>query len=81
MAEKGQKFNRYSQQIKEKIYKELLDGRSYSELARKYDVNPKTISTWQQKLKHPEKYLGQGQKRGRKKESNLTKEGRIIRKP
>ena len=74
MAEKGQKFNKYSQEIKNKIYKELLDGKSYNELARKYDINPKTISTWQQKLRHPDKYLGHGKKRGKPKGTNLTKE-------
>lgn len=26
-------------------------------LVRKYDINPKTISTWQQKIRHPENIL------------------------
>ena len=74
MASKGQKFNKYSSNLKEEIINGLLDGKSYTELSRKYDVPAKTISTWQQKLKHPEKYLGLGQGRGRKKEKDLTKE-------
>lgn len=74
MASKGQKLNRYSNNLKEEIINELLGGKSYTELSRKYDVPAKTISTWQQKLRHPEKYPNQGQKRGRPKESELTKE-------
>ncbi len=75
MASKGQKFKKYSNNLKEEIINELLDGKSYTELSRKYDVSAKTISTWQQKLRHPEKYPGYGCKRkGRPKEKNLTKE-------
>lgn len=73
MASKGQKFNKYSINLKDKIINELLKGKSYTELSRKYDVSAKTISTWQQKLRHPEKYPGYGRKRcGRLKEKNLT---------
>ena len=39
-----------------------------------YGISRKTIETWKQKVLHPEKYLGQGQKRGRQKEKDLTKE-------
>lgn len=75
MASKGQKFKKYSNNLKEEIINELLDGKSYTELSRKYDVSVKTISTWQQKLRHPEKYPGCGCKRkGRSKEKDLTKE-------
>ena len=75
MASKGQKFKKYSNNLKEEIINELLDGKSYTELSRKYDVSAKTISTWQQKLKHPEKYPGYGRKRkGRTKETDLSRE-------
>jgi transposase-like protein len=75
MASKGQKFKKYSNNLKEEIINELLDGKSYTELSRKYDVSAKTISTWQQKLRHPEKYPGYGRKKnGRPKEKDLTKE-------
>lgn len=75
MASKGQKFNRYSSNLKDEIINELLEGKSYTELSRKYDVPAKTISTWQQKLRHPERYPGYGRKRhGRPKEKDLTKE-------
>ncbi len=49
-------------------------GKSYSELSKIFNVSAKTISTWQQKIRHPNKYLGFGQKRGRNKEKDLTKE-------
>lgn len=74
MASKGQKFKKYSNDLKKEIINELLSGKSYTELSRRYDVSAKTISTWQQKLRHPEKYPGHGQKRGQPKESELTKE-------
>ena len=75
MASKGQKFKKYSNNLKEEIINELLDGKSYTELSRKYDVSAKTISTWQQKLRHPEKYPGYRRKKnGRPKEKDLTKE-------
>ena len=74
MALKGQKFNKYSAEIKNIILEELKNGYSCRFLSRKYNIPEKTISTWQQKLWHPEKYPNQGQKRGKLKESNLTKE-------
>ena len=57
-----------------KLLEELKNGYSCRFLSRKYNISEKTISTWQQKLWHPEKYPNQGPKRGKLKESNLTKE-------
>lgn len=75
MASKGQKFNKYSNNLKDEIINELLEGKSYTELSRKYDVPAKTISTWQQKLRYPQRYPGYGRKRhGRPKEKYLTKD-------
>ena len=75
MASKGQEFKKYSNNLKEKMINELLNGKSYTELSRKYNVSAKTISAWKQKLRHPEKYPGYGCKRkGRTKEKDLTKE-------
>ena len=34
MASKGQKFKKYSNNLKEEIINELLDGKSYTELSR-----------------------------------------------
>ena len=74
MASKGQKFKKWDENLKKEIIELLKEGHSYRELARKYNLPKGTISTWQQKLRHPEKYPGQGQKKGKLKEENLTKE-------
>lgn len=44
MASKGQEFKKYSNNLKEKMINELLNGKSYTELSRKYNVSAKTIS-------------------------------------
>ena len=75
MAAKGQKYKNWNENIKNEIIDLLNKGHSARELARNYPVSRGTISTWQQKLWHPEKYPNQGQKRGRLKESILTKDG------
>lgn len=74
VASKGQKFKKCEESLKEIIILELGNGHSYRELAKKYSMPKGTISNWQQKMRHPEKYLGNGQKRGRPKEKDLTKE-------
>ena len=74
MASKGQKFQKCDENLKEVIIELLKQGHSYRELAREYNIPKGTISTWQQKLWHPEKYLDQGQKKGKLKEDSLTKE-------
>ena len=47
MALKGQKFNKYSVEIKNIILEELKNGYSCRFLSRKYNISEKTISTWQ----------------------------------
>ena len=74
MASKGQKFKKYSAVEKEEVLAKYINGYSARYLEEKYGISRKTIETWKQKFLHPEKYPGQGQKRGRPKESNLTKE-------
>ena len=76
MASKGQKFRDYSDKtnIKNIILEEYKLKRNIQELSERYNIPSGTIKTWTSKLNHPEKYIGQGQKRGRKKEANLTKE-------
>ena len=74
MARKGQTFLRYTDIIKEEIVERYKNGESGYRLAKEYNIPVGTIKTWKLKLDHPEQYLGTGQKRGRKKETNLTKE-------
>ena len=52
MANKGQKFKKYSTEFKEKILKEYFDGNyGYESLANKYGISWKTLETWVRKTK------------------------------
>ena len=75
MASKGQKFNKYTEEIINEVLEELKLGKSSLQISRERNIPAKTIRTWKLKrILHPENYLRQGQKRGRQKESTLTKE-------
>lgn len=74
MASKGQKFKKYTLAQKEEVLAKYIEGYSAKYLEEIYGISRKTIETWKQKVLHSEKYLGQGQKRGRQKEKDLTKE-------
>lgn len=76
MASKGQKFKNYdnSANIKVVILEEYKLKKNIKELAERYNIPEGTIKTWTSKLNHPELYLSHGQKRGRPKEKDLTKE-------
>ena len=75
MASKGQKFNKYNEDIINEILNELRIGKSSLQISKERNIPAKTIRTWKLKrILHPELYPNQGQKRGRLKESNLTKE-------
>ena len=70
MASKGQKFNKYTDEFKEKILKEYLNGEGSAEfLAQKYGISQGTLKTWKRKIDHPE--LQTGAKRGRQKEEDI----------
>ena len=77
MAKKGQKFDKYSEEFKTEIYNAYISGEygGYRNVAKKYNIPNNTLNTWIRK------YRLQGSlkndiysKRGRTKESNLTKE-------
>lgn len=71
MAKKGQKFNSYTPEFKEKILEEwFVHGKSAMSIAKEYGISNKTIETWIRKEKKPEEYPGHGQKRGRPSEKN-----------
>ena len=74
MASKGQKFKKYSNNLKEEILIQYLNGVSSWYLEKIYNIPHKTIQNWGRKAKHPELYPNQGFKRGRPKENDLTKE-------
>ena len=73
MASKDQKFNKYTKEMINEVLKELKLGKSSLQISRERNIPAKTIRTWKRKMiLHPE--LNTGIKRGRPKESNLTKE-------
>lgn len=75
MASKGQKFNKYSDELKHEILTLLEQGLSSNYLSQKYQISRGTICTWMRK-RHKQGNLDNDiyNKRGRKKEKDLTKE-------
>ena len=74
MAKKGQKQTNYDNDLINLILKEYNECKSIKRLSDKYDIPEGTIKNWSFKYNHPDKFLGKGQKKGRKKEKDLTKE-------
>lgn len=72
MALKGQKFNKYSDDLKQEIMNKVKQGISIRYVAKQYNIPSGTIFTWTDKRNHPEKVTGF--KKGRRNELNLTKE-------
>ena len=72
MASKGQKYNNYTLEEKSIILEECRKGFSSGYLEKKYGISANTIRLWKYKNNHPE--LITGNKRGRQKEKELTKE-------
>ena len=77
MAEKGQKFKKYTPKFKEKILYEYFSGKeSPTSLSSKYDVPVETVWTWIKKTKKEidVKVDHRPGRCGRIKEKNLTLE-------
>ena len=75
MASKGQKFRKYNQDIINIILEDYRStGMPFSQLSKKYDIPMKTINNWVYKYNNPDRFKGLGQKRGKQKEKDLTKE-------
>ena len=69
MASKGQKFNKYANELKEQILDEHFNQNlSAGFLSKKYEISIKTIETWIRKRNHPELVSGLKQGRPRKDE-------------
>ena len=67
MASKGQKFKKYTDDLKNKVLKEYHQGYSAGYLAKKYNITSRhTIESWENLIKHPK--TG---KRGRPKEEDI----------
>ena len=75
MASKGQKYIKYSDEFINDIVNQLSNGVSAYYLAKTNNISVYTIKTWKRKfINYPELYPNVGKKRGRKKETDLTKE-------
>lgn len=74
MASKGQKFNKYSEELKNKIINEYFSG-DYGGIiliGKKYNVSRYTIDTWIRKFKNQGNLENDvHHKRGRTKEENI----------
>ena len=70
MASKGQKFNKYSVELKNEIINKYFEGKgSPRSLGKEYGISYRTIDTWLHKIRHPE--LISGLKKGRPKNEEI----------
>ena len=70
MASKGQKFNKYSIELKNEILNKYLEGKGTTRtLGQEYGISKETIKTWIHKAKHPE--LASGLKQGRPRKDEI----------
>ena len=71
MAKKGQKQRRISEELILKIVKEKKNGKTYSYLAKKYNVSDGSIATWVRKYNY-KGIITRGKPGKRKNSSNMT---------
>ena len=70
MASKGQKFNKYSIELKNEILNKYLEGKGTTKtLGQEYGISKGTIKTWIRKSKHLE--LASGLKQGRPRKDEI----------
>ena len=73
MATKGQKFNKYSYELKIEIIHKYLNGEGgYTSLSKEYNIPKKTLETWIYQFKHKNNDMkDKSHLKGRKKEENI----------
>lgn len=72
MAKKGQKFNKYSEELKIEIVNKYLNNQGSSRsLAKEYDISYRTIETMIYTYKKQGHLKNQKHLRGRKKETDI----------
>ena len=75
MASKGQKFIKYTDEFVNEIVNQMNNGITAYKLAKSNNIPLYTVKNWKRRyINHPELYPNIATKRGRKKESELTKE-------
>lgn len=73
MAKKGQKFNKYSDELKMEVINKYLNNEGgFASLSKEYDIPYKTIHTWQYEYVHKHNNLkSKNHLKGRKKEADI----------
>lgn len=73
MASKGQKFNKYSKELKYEIMQKYLNNRGTANfLSKEYNIPLKTIKTWVYKINRKIDITESNQyRKGRKKDENI----------
>ena len=73
IASKGQKFNKYSDELKKEIMNKYLNNQgTINSLSKEYNINIKTVQTWINKInKNIDITIDNKYKRGRRKEENI----------
>ena len=75
MASKGQKFIKYTDEFVNEIVNQMNNGVTAYKLAKSNNIPLYTVKNGKRRyINHPELYPNIATKRGRKKESELTKE-------
>ena len=81
MARKGQKFNKYTNELKSEIlFKYSNDEGTVYSLAKEYGISSGTIKTWLYKIKHPDKISELKQGRPKKEEIDYKERYEILKK-
>ena len=73
MASKGQKFNKYSGELKKEIMNKYLNNQgTINSLSKEYNIKIKTVQNWIYKInKKIDITIDNKYKRGRRKEENI----------
>lgn len=71
MAKKGQKFGKYSYELKMEVINKYLNGEGgYDSLSKEYNIPRKTVETWIYQYKHKNNNM-LPKRRGKIKEENI----------
>ena len=81
MASKGQKYNKYCDELKEEIIKKYNEGNGSSRsLGKEYGISYRTIDTWLHKIRHPELFTKAKKGRPRNEEIDYKERYEILKK-
>ena len=73
MASKGQKFNKYSSELKKEVLDKYYKGDGgFTSLSIEYGIPIKTIKNWTTKIKHGKDVFNDNRHRGPVKNKTLT---------